>query len=241
VKHDEPERVVAPAPPAGAKAVFGDRLPLATAYASTLADTGVSHGLVGPREVPRLWERHLLNCAVVHEAFPERAVVIDVGSGAGLPGIVLAIARPDLEVHLVEPMRRRTTWLEDVVGQLGLEQVRVHRGRAEDLGGDLSAPWVTGRAVARLGRLATWCLPLLEPGGTLVAMKGRRAAEELSEDREALEQLGMTEATVSRHGVGVVEEPVLTVDLCFGGVRREASRGPRRSRARGRASTRRRG
>ena len=203
---------------------------MATAYAATLADTGVSHGLVGPREVPRLWERHVLNCAVVHEAFPVGSTVIDVGSGAGLPGVVLAIARPDLEVHLVEPMLRRTTWLDDVVQDLGLDRVRVHRGRAEALGGDLSARWVTARAVAGLGQLARWCLPLLEPEGTLVAMKGRRAADELSADRAALEELGLTAATVSEHGKGIVDEPVLTVDLRFDGAATTGPQGSRRGR-----------
>lgn len=247
MKHGEASPGVPPAPPASAHAVFGYRLPLATAYAAALADTGVTHGLIGPREVPRLWERHVLNCAVVHEAFPASTTVIDVGSGAGLPGIVLAIARPDLEVHLVEPMLRRSTWLGEVVNELGLDRVRVHRGRAEELGGDLSAPWVTARAVAGLARLAQWCLPLLEPRGTLVAMKGRRAAEELAEDRAALEGLGMSAATVSEHGQGIVEEPVLTVDLRFDGVQRtpprasRPGRDSRRTRRRGEGPGRRRG
>ena len=106
-----------------------DRLGLAERYAARLADTGVTHGLIGPREVPRLWDRHLLNCAVVHEAVPHGASVIDVGSGAGLPGLVLAIVRPDLRVHLVEPMLRRTTWLEETVTALGLDRLRLCVGR----------------------------------------------------------------------------------------------------------------
>ncbi len=190
-------------------------MPLAVRFAEILADTGVSHGLIGPREVPRLWERHVLNCAVVADAFPQGARVVDVGSGAGLPGIALAIARPDLDVHLVEPMLRRTEWLSGVVAELGLEAVTVHRGRAEELVGTVSAPYVTARAVARLDKLARWCVPLLEPAGTMVAMKGRSAAAELAADRPALLRLGMVEAVVSEHGGDLLEEPVLTVDLRF--------------------------
>ncbi|MEO5610984.1 MAG: 16S rRNA (guanine(527)-N(7))-methyltransferase RsmG [Ornithinibacter sp.] len=205
----------APAAPDGAAGVFGARLELAERFAALLADTGVSHGLIGPREVPRLWDRHLLNCAVIADAFPLQARVVDVGSGAGLPGLVLAIARPDLDIHLVEPMLRRTEWLSAAVSELELTQVTVHRGRAEDLSGSVSAPWVTARAVARLDKLARWCVPLLEPGGTLVAMKGRSAAAELEEDRRALERLGLERAVVTSHGVDLLEEPVLTIDLGF--------------------------
>lgn len=215
MKPDPDPRSTTPVAPEGAAGVFGERMPLAEAFTAELADTGVTHGLVGPREVPRLWERHVLNCAVVAGAFPADGRLVDVGSGAGLPGVVLAIARPDLDVHLVEPMLRRTTWLQGVVGTLGLENVTVHRGRAEEVAGTVAAPWVTARAVARLAKLAGWCLPLLEPGGTLVAMKGRTAAAELDEDRPALERLGLASAVVTPHGAGLLGEPVLTVDLRF--------------------------
>ena len=210
-------------------------MPLALRFAEVLADTGVSHGLIGPREVPRLWDRHLLNCAVIEDAFPQTVRVVDVGSGAGLPGVVLAIARPDLDLHLVEPMLRRTQWLTHAVDELGLDNVAVHRGRAEELAGTVSAPFVTARAVARLDKLARWCLPLLEPGGTLVAMKGRSAAEELGEDRRALERLGLVEAVVSEHGADLLDETVLTVDLRF------ADRQPAGRRGRGKAQARRSG
>ena len=205
--------------------MFGTRLPLAVRFAEILADTGVSHGLIGPREVPRLWDRHVLNCAVIQDAFPPDARLVDVGSGAGLPGVALAIARPDVEVHLVEPMLRRTQWLEEVVTELELGSVTVHRGRAEDLAGTLSAPWVTARAVARLDKLARWCVPLLSPGGTLVAMKGRSAAEELEQDGPALKRLGLTSGRVTEHGGDVLEEPVLTVDLRFEPTARRARSG----------------
>ncbi len=208
--------------------MFGGRLPIAEAFTALLADTGVSHGLVGPREVPRLWERHVLNCAVIQDAFPVGATVVDVGSGAGLPGIALAIARPDLEIQLVEPMLRRTAWLESVVDELDLGSVLVRRGRAEDLAGEVSAPWVTARAVARLDKLARWCVPLLTPGGVLVAMKGRSAHEELAEDRAALDRLGLARASVTEHGGEVLDEPVLTVDLSFAEGGSGRPKGPRR-------------
>jgi 16S rRNA (guanine527-N7)-methyltransferase len=184
-------------------------------FVEILADTGVSHGLIGPREVPRLWERHVLNCAVIEDAFPQGALLIDVGSGAGLPGIALAIARPDLDLHLVEPMQRRTDWLTATAADLEIDNVTVHRGRAEELVGTLSAPWVTARAVARTAKLARWCVPLLEARGTLVAMKGRSAREELDADRRDLTRLGLVEATVTEHGAEILEEPTLTVDLTF--------------------------
>ena len=200
--------------------VFGRRLPQAVRFAEILADTGVSHGLIGPREVPRLWERHLLNCAVVADAFPQGTRLVDVGSGAGLPGVALALARPDLEVHLVEPMLRRTEWLSALVAELGLEAVTVHRGRAEELVSAVSAPFVTARAVARLDKLARWCVPLMSPGGTLVAMKGRSAAAELAADRPALMRLGLVDAVVREYGGDVLDEPVLTIELQFVPTRR---------------------
>ncbi|KRE63573.1 16S rRNA (guanine(527)-N(7))-methyltransferase RsmG [Nostocoides sp. Soil756] len=238
MKHDGPDPIAPPAAPSGAAAVFGDRVGLAERFVAILADTGVTHGLIGPREVPRLWERHVLNCAVIEDAFPHGAMIVDVGSGAGLPGVALAIARPDLEVHLVEPMLRRTTWLGTVVDVLGLSGVTVHRGRAEELAGTLEAPWVTARAVARLDKLARWCVPLLSAGGSLVAMKGRSAAKELDEDRRSLDRLGLASATVREHGGDLLEEPVLTVDLTFveRGSRAGADgrrRGGARARARG--------
>lgn len=195
--------------------MFGDRLPAATRFVEILADTGVSHGLIGPREVPRLWERHVLNCAVIEDAFPQGASLIDVGSGAGLPGVALAIVRPDLDIHLVEPMQRRTEWLSATVSDLGLDNVTVHRGRAEEFVGVLSAPWVTARAVARIAKLARWCVPLLDGRGTLVAMKGRSAQEELDADRRELNKLGLVEAAIREHGAPALDEPTLTLDLTF--------------------------
>lgn len=204
-----------PAAPSGAAAVFGDRMPAAARFVEILADTGVTHGLIGPREVPRLWERHVLNCAVIEDSFPEGAKLIDVGSGAGLPGVALAIARPDLDIHLVEPMQRRTDWLTTTVTELELSNVTVHRGRAEEFIGALAAPFVTARAVARIAKLARWCVPLLDGRGTVIAMKGRSAQEELDADRRELNKLGLVADAITSHGSTVLDEPTLTLDLTF--------------------------
>ncbi len=160
--------------------MFASRLPLAERYAGWLADAGVVRGLIGPREVPRLWERHLLNCAVLADAIPQGRSVADVGTGAGLPGLVLAVRRPDLRVTLVEPLLRRTTFLEEVVADLGLDHVEVVRARAEELHGRRQFDVVTSRALAPLERLLGWCLPLCEPGGEVLAIKGSSAAEEVA-------------------------------------------------------------
>ncbi len=196
--------------------MFAARLPLAERYAALLADAGVVRGLIGPREAPRLWERHLINCALLADALPLDADVCDIGTGAGLPGLVLAIVRPDLTLTLVEPMLRRTTWLETSVGELGLTNVEVRRGRAEDLHGEIASPFATARAVARLDKLARWTFPLLTAGGTLVAMKGSSAHTELAEDEPALRRLGLVSARVSEHGADLLGQAVLTVDLTVG-------------------------
>lgn len=209
------ERVAPPAP-AGAAQIFGDHLALAQRFTAILTDSGVSHGLIGPREVPRLWERHMLNCAVIHPAIAEGAMVIDVGSGAGLPGLVLAIARPDLDLHLVEPMLRRTNWLSMAVADLELTNVSVHRGRAEQFWGTLSAPVVTARAVARLGELARWCLPLLLPGGSLLAIRGASVTEELKAERAVLRRLGAVDEVIESFGSGVVDPPTTVLRVVLG-------------------------
>nr|WP_285666539.1 16S rRNA (guanine(527)-N(7))-methyltransferase RsmG [Actinorhabdospora filicis] len=192
-----------------ATSLFGDRLPLAEAYAELLATDGVTRGLIGPREVPRLWDRHLLNCAVLGELIDEGTAVIDVGSGAGLPGIPLAIARPDLQLMLVEPMLRRTTFLEEAVAALGLDNVTVFRGRAEDC--DVAAPVVTARAVADLGKLSRWCLPLVARGGELLAMKGGSAQEEMTEHARAIRKARGGEPELVLCGVGMLEPPTTVV------------------------------
>jgi 16S rRNA (guanine527-N7)-methyltransferase len=210
------EERLSPSPPAGAAQVFGDRLALAEHFAAILTDSGVSHGLIGPREVPRLWERHVLNCAVIHPAIPADQMVIDVGSGAGLPGIALAIARPDLDLHLIESMLRRTNWLSMAVAELGLTNVTVHRGRAEQFWGVLAAPVVTARAVARLSELATWCLPLLLPGGSLLAIKGSSVTEEVEADRAVLRRLGAIDEIIESFGNGIVDQETTVLRVVLG-------------------------
>jgi 16S rRNA (guanine527-N7)-methyltransferase len=183
------------APPAAA-AVFGDRLPLAVRYAELLAGAGVERGLLGPREAPRLWERHLLNCAGLTELLEPGQQVLDAGSGAGLPGIVLAICRADLEIVLVEPLQRRATFLTEVGEDLALSHVSVVRSRLEDLAGTVLVDAVVARAVAPLDRLAAWTLPLLRTGGRLLAMKGEQADAELAAARPALRRSGAETASV---------------------------------------------
>lgn len=189
-----------PAAPAEAGVVFGDRLPLAEAYAAWLAGPGVVRGLLGPREAPRLWDRHLMNCAVVQEAIPEGASVADVGSGAGLPGLVLAIARPDLTVTLIEPLLRRATFLDEVIADLRLANVTAWRGRAEEHRSTHRV--VTSRAVAPLERLLRWCWPLVAPGGEMLAMKGASAAEEIEAARSTLRALRCGEPSLLSVGLG---------------------------------------
>jgi 16S rRNA (guanine527-N7)-methyltransferase len=206
--------------PAGLAAVaariFGDRLELAQHYASILAGAGVERGLLGPREAPRLWERHLLNCAVVGDVLGPGDRVLDVGSGAGLPGIVLAVARPDLDVTLLEPLARRSAFLTEVVEALGLSQVTVVRGRAEDFSRQWQFPVVTARAVAPLDRLARWCLPLVEPTGRLIALKGASADAELAEHRVAIQKMGGRDMAISSCGEGVLEQPTTLVTVVRG-------------------------
>lgn len=194
--------------------MFGDRLPLAERYAAWLAGEGVVRGLIGPRETPRLWDRHLINCAVIGETFPEGASVADVGSGAGLPGLVLAIARPDLRVTLVEPLLRRTIFLEEVVADLALDHVTVWRGRAEDHRETYDV--VTSRAVAPLDRLLGWCWPLVGRRGAVVAMKGSTAPEEIREAAPVLARLGCGRPEVLKVGTGAFATTLVRV-----------SRGPR--------------
>ena len=197
--------------PETARGVFtSDRLPLAERYTELLATEGVVRGLIGPREAPRLWDRHILNSAVLADAIPDNATVCDIGTGAGLPGLVLAIARPDLSITLVEPLLRRTTFLSEVVEELGLSQVEVVRGRAEDLHGARTFDIVTSRAVAPLERLLGWSMPLVAPTGALVAMKGQSVIDEIAESQQFLLTWKCGVPEVFEVGMGVVD-PATTV------------------------------
>ncbi|NLU69518.1 16S rRNA (guanine(527)-N(7))-methyltransferase RsmG [Streptomyces sp. HNM0574] len=232
-----------PEPPEAAEEVFGDRLPEVVRYAELLADAGVRRGLIGPREVPRLWERHLLNCAVLSEAVSEDVTVCDVGSGAGLPGIPLALCRPDLRITLLEPLLRRTTFLQEAVELMGLDHVTVVRGRAEEVLGTLDPVHVvTARAVAPLERLAGWGVPLLRPYGEMLAIKGDTAEEELRTARAALQKLGVVETSVVHVGEGIVDPPSTVVRAEVGespgGVRFAAKRAKAQKAARSGRSSR---
>ncbi len=183
--------------PAVAVDVFGDRIDHARRYVAALATGGLIRGLIGPRESQRLWSRHVLNSAVVGTLIDEGATVVDIGSGAGLPGIPLAIARPDLRVTLVEPLERRVTFLAEVLAELELTGCRVIRGRAEDVIAECgNSDVVTSRAVAPLHRLAAWSAPLARDGGWVLALKGASAAQELERDRSAVTAAGLVDAEV---------------------------------------------
>lgn len=202
-------------PPSAAEVFAPDRLAMAERYAELLATEGVVRGLIGPREGSRLWERHLLNCAVLGELVPEGAEVCDLGSGAGLPGLVLAIARPDLRVTLVEPLLRRTTFLEEVVAELELSGVEVVRARAEAVHGTRVFDLVTSRAVAPLERLLAWSMPLVAPEGAMVAMKGASAADEVASAEKTLRQLGCAPAEVHTVGSGVADSPTTAIRVVW--------------------------
>ncbi len=196
--------------PDNAKLVFGEHVERAAEFVRLLEEHGVERGLIGPREVDKIWDRHVLNSAVIEQVIQPNERVVDVGSGAGLPGVPLAIARPDLRITLLEPMARRIAWLEEVVETLDLSNVTVVRGRAEE--GPVkdrlkNSDVVTARAVAPLDKLARWCLPLLRGGGRMVALKGERAQEELDRDETAVRRLGGVNGQVVVVGADVLEMP----------------------------------
>jgi 16S rRNA (guanine527-N7)-methyltransferase len=232
VKHVVPrKRVVprAPVPPDAAGTVFGDRLDLAQRYAELLADTGVEWGLLGPHEIDRIWDRHLLNCGVVAELIDPGERVVDIGSGAGLPGLALVIADPSLHVVLIESLLRRSKFLRAAVSELGLE-VEVVRGRAEDpsvcdrAGG---CDVVVSRAVAPLDKLTRWSLPLLRPGGRMLAIKGGRAPDEVREHRRGMTALGAVDVRVVECGANYLSPPA-TVVVATRGTKAPARGLPRR-------------
>lgn len=205
--------MTAPPMPVAARAVFGRAARQAEQYAQLLAGAGVDRGLIGPNEVPRLWERHLVNSAVMAELVPPGCSLVDLGSGAGLPGIVLAMLLPDSEVVLLEPMLRRATFLEESVAELGLGNARVVRARAEQMVGKLAMDVVTARAVAPLDRLAALAVGLLKPGGIVLAVKGAKASVEVRDAKAALDRLGLRDAEVLVVGSGKVDPAATVVRL----------------------------
>lgn len=207
---EEPAAAVEPVPESASR-VFGESTPKVEAFASLLAAEGELRGLIGPRELPRLWTRHLLNSSAVAPFVPTGSTFADVGSGAGFPGVVVAIMRPDLFVHLVEPMDRRTSWLEYVASELGLPNITVVRARAEELHGTAMYDVVSARAVAALKKLVPWTGPLIAPGGRLVALKGERAVLELDEAAKVLRKYKLTDAAVHEVVVEGTDEPTRVV------------------------------
>jgi 16S rRNA (guanine527-N7)-methyltransferase len=208
VKHDEVS-----AAPQAADALFGSGLAKARRYAEILAGAGVERGLIGPREVDRLWERHLLNSAAIGELLAEGARVADIGSGAGLPGIPLALARPDLRVTLIEPLLRRSDFLHEVIDELEVD-VTVVRGRAEERAvreqvGEMDS--VISRAVASLDKIAKWSMPLLRPDGEMLAIKGERAEDEAREHRRVMTSLGAADVRVIRCCADFLDPPATVV------------------------------
>jgi 16S rRNA (guanine527-N7)-methyltransferase len=225
------ERDVLPPPPAEADAVFGDALAKARRYVELLATDGVTRGLIGPRETSRLWDRHLLNCAPVAELLPDSGELVDIGSGAGLPGIVIAMLRPSLHVVLLEPLLRRSVFLEECVSTLDLPNATVLRSRAEEkAAAGITADVATARAVAPLDRLVGWAAGLLRPGGELLAIKGQSAAAELEAAESVLSRLGVQSAEVLQAGHGSVISATTIVRVVMPGHGREERAGAQRSR-----------
>jgi 16S rRNA (guanine527-N7)-methyltransferase len=230
VAAESPASAEPPPPPAEAAEVFGAALDTARRFAELLATNGVTRGLIGPRETSRLWDRHLLNCAVVADLVSDDGELVDIGSGAGLPGIVLAMLRPHVRVILLEPMLRRSVFLGECVDRLGLANATVVRGRAEDMAGVIRADIATARAVAPLDRLAGWAAGVLRPGGQILAIKGESAAEELTAAGPVLSRLGARSAEVLRVGHGRVVSATTVVRVVIGGRGREEQAGAHHSR-----------
>jgi len=216
VKQEDARSSETPSAPSVARGVFSDALPTARRYAALLAGPGAVRGLIGPREVPRLWERHLLNCALVTDLLGPGASVCDIGSGAGLPGLVMAIRRPDLRVTLVEPLLRRTSFLDEAVADLALTNVEVVRSRAEALDGFRTFDVVTSRAVAPLDRLAGWSLPLVRTGGLFLAMKGSSVQAEVDQAQRAIRAAGGTLTGIEVLGEDLLDPPVRVVRVVKG-------------------------
>jgi 16S rRNA (guanine527-N7)-methyltransferase len=199
------------AEPAAAPAIFGDRIELARAFTRALGEHGEERGLIGPLEPPRLWTRHILNSAVAAPMFPASGRVGDVGSGAGLPGLVLAIARPDVRWVLIEPMERRVAWLQEQVEALGLDNVEVSRARGEEWKQGAVLDAVTARAVSALRTLIPLTAPLVRDGGELILLKGANAANEITAAEKVIRKYKLTDVRVEPVGEGVIDEPTRVI------------------------------
>jgi len=195
--------------PIQAAAVFGDRIDLARGYAAALVRDSDLLGLLGPREMPRLWSRHILNSAVVAELVAPGKTVCDIGSGAGLPGIPMAIVLPETRFTLIEPMERRSDWLISVVEELGLKNVEVLRARAEEVGEAFDI--ATARAVSALPKLLRLCVPLVRHGGEILALKGSKASEEIEDAKRIQKKMGISSFEIVHAGAGLLTEPTLVV------------------------------
>ncbi|WP_314423993.1 16S rRNA (guanine(527)-N(7))-methyltransferase RsmG [uncultured Microbacterium sp.] len=190
--------------PTVAERLFGERIELAREFTAALVDQGEQRGLIGPLELPRLWTRHILNSAIAAPLFSGR--VADIGSGAGLPGIVLAIARPDVEFTLIEPMERRVVWLDEQVSALGLTNVEVVRARAEEVPQPQGFDAVTARAVSALRTLIPLTAPLVRDGGELVLLKGMNVGNEIDAAQKQIKKFRLSDVRVEVLGEGVLPE-----------------------------------
>lgn len=193
------------------ESLFQGRADLAFQFHALLCTTGVDHGLVGPREVPIMWMRHVVNCAAVADIARGSGDIVDVGSGAGLPGLVLAIALPEQSVTLVEPMERRCTWLRNAVDELGLTNVTIVNSRAEDAAASVSGDFVTARAVAGLSKLLPWMAGVGKPGATIAAIKGESVLNEVRAAMKVVRKLKIEDVEIIHCGTGVVEPPTTVV------------------------------
>jgi 16S rRNA (guanine527-N7)-methyltransferase len=195
--------------PASAARIFGSGIDKARAYAAALVRDGETLGLLGPREYPKIWTRHILNSAVVAELVSPGQTVGDVGSGAGLPGIPMAIAQPGAEFILIEPMERRSDWLKLQVQELGLSNVRVLRARAEEVGEAFDV--VTARAVKALPQLLQMCVPMTKHGGEIIALKGEKAQLEIDDSKRLVKKLGIQSFDIVFTGEQFLDEPTRVV------------------------------
>lgn len=195
--------------PAEAALIFGAGIEKARGYAAALVRDGDELGLLGPREMPKLWSRHILNSAVVAELVKPGQTCADIGSGAGLPGIPMAIAQPDAEFILIEPMERRSNWLKMIIEELGIENARVIRARAEEVGEAFDV--TTARAVSALPKLLKMLVPLTKHGGEIIALKGSKAVEEIEESKKLQKKLGIASFEIVKVGQQFLPEPTLVV------------------------------